>query len=448
MVRFARRGAVGAMLAVALSADFAGAVLTPKMQGLKDISVGVGEQIPGGFVGVGARGMGMGGAQVASVLDGTALFWNPGALTRVRRVELLSSLSHGRPRASADVGFDARVPTDASIAFTSLNSLILTAPYPAYRGGLTFALGVSRPDDYGYRARRDGLVGLKGERYQQSDALHQEGGLSQYAMGMGVEVSPTVSLGFSVIWYHGSVDVRRELTLLEQIGAPPDSLAGTYRQHNKINGISMTVGTIVRLPLGFQLGAIAVPPVTYTLEGTWGDQYEEAIGPNIFYYDYQENRLRYKIKSPWQLGLGLTWATYALSFSTDLWYLDWRRARFEGNPYGTSSGINSETFFEDRYRQTFRWHVGGEVPVTFIYKYLRAGYYYNPDPFQGPMLDTGEGLTYVTSGHYYTIGMGWLFDKVLTADVAFVYGGDRYRTGEITEKRTTRRLFLTLAFRL
>ncbi len=35
-------------------------------------------------IGAGARGMGMGGAQVASVNDATAGYWNPAALTSVQ----------------------------------------------------------------------------------------------------------------------------------------------------------------------------------------------------------------------------------------------------------------------------------------------------------------------------------------------------------------------------
>ncbi|HOT37004.1 MAG TPA: hypothetical protein PLT86_10100, partial [Candidatus Latescibacteria bacterium] len=53
-----------------------GVALTPKMQTIKDISVGVGEQLPSGWVGLGARSQAMGGTLAASTIDGTALFAN------------------------------------------------------------------------------------------------------------------------------------------------------------------------------------------------------------------------------------------------------------------------------------------------------------------------------------------------------------------------------------
>ena len=41
-------------------------------------------------IGAGARGLGMGAAQVASVSDGTAGYWNPAALTGVQDVPSIS----------------------------------------------------------------------------------------------------------------------------------------------------------------------------------------------------------------------------------------------------------------------------------------------------------------------------------------------------------------------
>lgn len=433
---------------------------TPRLQTLKDISVGVGEHLPSGFTGVGARAMGMGGAQIAGVLDGSALYWNPAALTRVRRVELLGGLTHGRPEASASVAMPTpgqAVLTNASTATTALNAAVVTVPYQVYRGGLTFAFGVTRPDDFGYRARRNGPVPLgmsvldtagQAHGYDQQDEVRQSGSLSQYAMGMGVEVSPSISLGFSVIWHHGNAKVTRNVSLLARAGTPPDSLTGTYRQSNGMSGVSLAIGTAARLPYGFSFGAVALPPVTYELEGTWGDEYAEAIGQNVFLYDYQEHRLKYRIRSPWQLGVGLTWATYALSLGTDLWYTDWRQARYSGSPYGRKSSINAETFFEDRYRQRLRWHIGGELLVPWVSAYLRGGFYYDPDPFRGPVLDTGESVITRHAGRYYTLGAGWLFENALSLDAAFVYGGDRLSIGSVTEDRKTRRFFLTFGFRL
>ncbi len=428
---------------------------SPVLPDVKNISLGIGEQVPTGFIGVGARAMGMGGAQISSVYDGTALYWNPAALTRMRKIELFGGLGHFSPSSTAEVGAMEPEENSAEASFTRLNSAVLTIPYPTYRGGLTFAFGVNRPADYGYRGRLDGEVQIAPRttsfttRYEQWDYVRQEGGLRSYSMGMGIEVSPQVALGMAVSWHSGSVDVRREITLVEAAEQTlPDSLVGMYAQENDIKGFAFTFGTTVALPYGLQWGAVAIPPVTYSHEGIWGDAYSEAIGDQIRDYDYQENYLKYKIRTPWQLGIGLSWTTYAFTLSSDLWWIDWTQARYDGEPYDASVGVDPATFFEDRYDPQFRFHIGGEALVPFLETYLRLGYYHNSDPFSGPKLDSSADLRYRDRGNYYTVGFGRLFDQVLTMDVALVYGGSEYVAGTIAEKRTSTRLLVSAAYRL
>jgi hypothetical protein len=46
-------------------------------------------------IGAGARGLGMGGAQVASVQDGTAGYWNPAALVHIKEHPSLNTILPG-----------------------------------------------------------------------------------------------------------------------------------------------------------------------------------------------------------------------------------------------------------------------------------------------------------------------------------------------------------------
>ena len=427
------------------------ALASPVLPTLNNISMGVGEQLPNGFSGVGARAMGMGGAHLSMVQDGSALFWNPAALTRVRRMELLGGLGQMQPSSKAEVGVQSPVSRSESANFTTLNAAVLSIPYPAYRGGLTFAVGVNRPWDYGYRSLREGRVEYDGTAYTQSDRIRQEGGMRGYSLGMGLEVSEEISIGLSTTWYRGSVDVRRDLSLQEISSvALPDSLIGVYKQNNDIKGFGFMFGTTARLPFGLTMAAVAVPPITFEHEGAWGDAYYEwlqgEIDGNI--YSYQENRLKYKIKTPWQLGVGFSWASYAVALTTDIWYIDWTQARYEGAPYDASTGINSEEFFEDRYNTQIRVHIGGEFLLPVVDTHLRLGYYHNADPFEGPVLDTSESLRYVSSGNYFTVGLGRLFGQVMALDVAYVYGGDEVSLGAIREKRTASKVYATVAYRL
>lgn len=422
--------------------------LTPKMQTVKDISIGVGEHLPTGWAGgIGARSLSMGGTASAVNIDGTALFTNPSQLTGVRRTEILASLTTNRVGSTVDLGSPS-FRESASATGTALNTLVISAPYPVYRGGFTFSLGYARRADYRVRTGRSGIVSLQGQSFRQSETLRQEGGLSDYSMGFGVEVSPTTSFGLGLRWQQGSVDVRRDVTLVAQAAAPADSLVGRYRQRNSIDGLGMLFGTHTVLPAGFQLGLSICTPTKYSLDGTWGDEYHEAIGASVYHFDYLENKLKYKVKSPWEFGAGLAWTTYALTVATDVWYTDWQQARFEGNPYGAGSAIDADTFFENRYRGSLRWHVGAEVLVPRVNTYLRAGYWRSADPFRGPLLDTGEPLTVAGPTRAYSMGAGWLIDRVLSLDVAGVWRAGRTNTAQAAEKSTDRRFALSAGFRM
>lgn len=421
----------------------------PKLPDIRDISLGIGEYVPTGFTGIGARSMGMGGVSLATVNDGSALFWNPAALTNVRRVELMGGLGHMKSSPSTSVVPGTPRASHGSLSFTRLNTAILTAPYPVYRGGLTFALGASRPVDYTYRSQREGTESIRGTDYHQEDIIRRDGGISEYAIGMGVEVSPNVALGFAAHWLSGGVNIRRDLTLQQLGSSMPDSLYGLYREDTDITGFAFTVSTSARLPLGIKLGVSARPPVTYKVDGTWGDAYEEAVGTQIYTYNYRESPLKYDIKGPWKLGVGMSWVTYAFTAGADVWFEDWTQASFSGgSPYENISGVNTDTFFEDRYSSKLRVHLGVEALIPWIHTVARVGYYRNPDQFTGPVLATGEPVRYDSEADFFTFGLGWLIDDTVTLDVAYVVGGDTYRTGSLTEKRASSHVFATVAFRM
>ena len=54
------------------------------------------------YFGIGARAMGMGGTAISIVDDGTALYWNPAGLARIRATELTATLSHEKAKATTE----------------------------------------------------------------------------------------------------------------------------------------------------------------------------------------------------------------------------------------------------------------------------------------------------------------------------------------------------------
>src|SRR4030067_2225510 len=92
----------------------------------------------------------MGGAQIAAGDDGSALWYNPALLTRIRNTELSGTLSHQRVTNNTTGNSGIRIPesrfvnTEASVNNTTLGGLWAIFPVPAEQGGLTLGFSVNR----------------------------------------------------------------------------------------------------------------------------------------------------------------------------------------------------------------------------------------------------------------------------------------------------------------
>ena len=98
----------------------------------------------------GGRASGMGGAQIAAGDDGSALWYNPALLTRIRNTELSGTLSHQRVTNNTTGNSGIRIPesrfvnTEASVNNTNLGGLWAIFPVPAEQGGVTLGFSVNR----------------------------------------------------------------------------------------------------------------------------------------------------------------------------------------------------------------------------------------------------------------------------------------------------------------
>ena len=77
----------------------------------------------------GGRAAGMGGAQIAAGDDGSALWYNPALLTRIRNTELSGTLSHQRLTNSTTLA--RRSSPEAKVNNTSFGGLWAIFPVPA-----------------------------------------------------------------------------------------------------------------------------------------------------------------------------------------------------------------------------------------------------------------------------------------------------------------------------
>jgi long-subunit fatty acid transport protein len=154
----------------------------------------------------------------------------------------------------------------------------------------------------------------------------------------------------------------------------------------------------------------------------------------------------YSVTRPFSFGFGLTGAFEHLSLTTDLHYTDWSQLDFDYD----NAALNETPellFILDNLKEVLSWHFGAEYLFPAQGVNLRAGYFVDPLPVDGQFIESQR--------KYFTMGAGFLLDRIMTVDLAYVHGGyelrDQWREAGpdvVFADQKTRRLFVTFAYRI
>jgi len=397
------------------------------------------ENSSGNFFGIGARGIGMGGAQIAAGLDGTALVYNPALLARIRRIELLAGISH---QSYSNDGNTIPATTDnASIlpsdgrskSFTNLNALNLSIPVPTYRGSAVVAFGINRSMSFDH-------VFQYARGYVLNDATElgtelSSGGVNQYSLGGAMDLSPRVSVGVSLNLYHGKEDYTWEYHYEESGANPQEELVKQYITAD-YTGISAKVGLSYNPNERLSLGLIVESPISFSIDGE--DLVLDWSYPNVYEYELQH---------PFTFGAGFSYKVQRFNFAFDAYYTDWTQMKYTEYP----DLAIANRLIDEYYRETIRFNAGVEYILPLAGTKVRAGYIHDPLPYADNLIEDDR--------NFVTLGVGFLVDRVMTVDIAYVHGSYEFarpypdEDNNISvfdasfEKYTADRIFITTAFR-
>jgi long-subunit fatty acid transport protein len=383
------------------------------------------------FAGVGARAMGMGGAYIAIAEDFTATYWNPAGLAQIRRIELYGGLSHFRDEAR--VHFYG-TPRTTQLSRTRLSAIGLVFPMPTYRGSLVFSAGFNRVKSF------DSVFGIEGvsaqDRVHKTGKITEEGGLGIYSIAGAVDVSPSISLGVSMNIWDGDDAFSQTLVTVDSTGVQKK---GYLSLDDEYDGINIKLAAMVKTPIGLRFGMTLETPVTYTIEEDWEEQDD---GDKYFGF------VEYEVSMPYQFGLGVSWTfSNLLTVAADAVYSDWTQVRYNKSLWEDMTKEEVNENIQTRYKDTLRFHVGGEFLLPVIPITLRTGFYRNPIPFIGPRESGDPKIEITNKRNYVTFGAGTLIDQVLAIDIAWVKGISQQKEGERTEKHEEDRVFMSAAYR-
>jgi long-subunit fatty acid transport protein len=356
----------------------------------------------GNFFGIGAGQMAMGGAGIAATRDGAALYYNPAALARIHRIEFQVGLTHEKWTNTTSQPPDrytgyTSTQNSASIhkTKTRFGSFNLALPVPTYRGSLTLAFGVHRfssfdQADLFHVIDRNG--GLTIEDYSRK---YDDGGIYLYSGGLGVDVSPSVSLGLALNIYAGKDRYNYYYYYIDDRDGSSDEQ--TIRIEEDYIGVSIKGGLLARPNSHIAFGLTIESPLDYQVGYTYIDDYEQ-------YY------IEYDLKRPFVFGAGFAVRFSTLALTGDAEYIDWGQLNYNDNRAMEYYNI----LMADLYRDVVNLRAGAEFNIASAGLSLRGGVFSNPLPYKEQYIqDDRIG---------YSFGLGWLIDGVLMLEGAYVNG--------------------------
>ncbi len=403
--------------------------------------------------GVGARAMGMGGAQAAAVNDITAIIHNPAALAKIPRLEAQLGLDLWKRSIDTSLASsrgNGTVTSDTD--FSGLGTLGIAYPVPTRQGSLVFAAAYNRVKDFTGRFRAEGYSDILKGNYTGESI--EDGGLGLFSFAGAVDISPEVSLGASIdVW---SGNYQRDNRQLLNDPDEPYSTLDINGADDTITGVSvkpaflytkdaLRIGGFVRLPMTYHIEEKNYDEGYVRDDGDYFQLYE-FIDPSSDFNDIDSrDKLTYKIKAPMQFGFGLAFGNPGSTIlAFDVNYENWKQAKIE-YPVDYAAEPN---YFLDKYKTAVSWKIGIEQPL-FHNSVIRAGYMRHPLTFKGPRsYDSGSPVITVDNERdFLTFGVGSQLDRTFRLDAGYAHGFWSSKESPRTDKERRNSLYVAITYR-
>ena len=393
----------------------------------------------GNTFGLGARTMGMGGAFLAVADDFTSLYWNPAGLAQIRKFELYGSLSHSEQR--VDTKFTRGRTAEVDSSKTRPNSIGLVYPLYTTRGGIAFALGYNRPQNFDSTIAVRGLDPSSDSVFSGLDVdemTSNSGGIGIWSFGAGVFISDSILLGGSIDFWHGSSlnELDSAAADINNIDPEIDSFAFQDSVDRVYSGLGGRVGVLAFAGENVTLGGTVTLPVDLEVSEIWEQvtivEFDDGEGD----VEGDDGSILFDIERPFEFGGGVAIKLLEkrLRLAGDVQFTDWTQTEY--NPLPAEDAQNN---FNRYYDSTIQVRVGAEYRIPVIETSVRVGYFRDPIPFQDREIDSDRD--------FLTIGVGKIFDQIIKIDVAYMRGSWEQSSNLLTESQTSNRVFVSAGYR-
>lgn len=401
---------------------------------------------------VAARPTGLAGAYVAAGNDVHSLVYNPAGLAQIKRIEVSLGI-HQEYRDAKNVFYGN--PTEVDSRSGGIDALSAAYPFPTYRGSLVAAFGVYRiysslfnDDRSGENTRADTIEDF---------LLQQSGSVYSYNVGLGIDLSPALSGGFSAFMIDGTVDAltQYDYTLLHWV--PKTSVFVKDDVSFDLTGYGGRIGAQFFVHRNFSGGVCFTTPIWIRTKGngvTEITQYRDNAADS---FDEEVSIVNDDYLIPFRFDLGLAFSARNTLLAVEIGYSDWAQATINRERF--RDGTTLETVF----RTVYDYRAGAEVSIPWVPACLRAGYAYRPYPSKYLQLERIDYSEYfdglVASGeriqkiatydqrHQYSLGAGVVVGSILKIDAAYIYTTGERAIDWLTDESSSSRLLLSASYR-
>jgi hypothetical protein len=358
-------------------------------------------------------------------------------LTRITRSELSGTLTHQRFTNETTLYGSVAIP-EAKVSNTRLGSLWGTYKVPTYQGGMVIGFSVNRVKSFDRIFRYASSPDWLRNPFSSSGwggGEDETGSLWAWTFGGAIELSPQATLGLSLDIFDGTDDYIFFFDSTDTFA----NYRYSYSQNigDEYTGVSGKLGLTYDLDNNFNLSGIIGFPTSLTVDQTT-DIYEYD-NQNLNAQDYFTTSYRYTL--PFWLGLGAQVKMEDLTLAGDVIFKDYSQLKYRSG-LDDIGGLNMSV--KEYYDETVTFRVGAEYVIRPTGTRLRAGYYREPIPFQ--VID----YNVKTHPHFFTFGAGFLVDRSVMIDLAFLTGSWEREDRSIgsQEEYRANRFMMTVSYRL
>jgi long-subunit fatty acid transport protein len=386
------------------------------------------------FSGIGGRAVGMSEAVTASVLDGTALLYNPAGLVRVKRLEFYGALSNERVKCvSSWLASPTSPATTDNFTKTRLNSLSLTVPVPTYRGSLVLAFAVNRTKSFDRTFTfASGTIGIASQ-----NALEQAmGGMREWSAGAGMEISQHLAVGTTLIYYRGDEDYSWDYTANFQgedmFGSTQyvDQISSTY------SGVGIRLGMIAEVNPYLTLGLTIDSPTRFKIKQDYSQVTIESGNRHETVGSYE-----YDLQHPFSFNAGAAFRISTFTLEGDIGYADWSQLE-----YKSEADKPNNKALQKYYSDAVQLRFGAEYVIPQYGVVLRGGFKHDPLPIAGTLMSN----QIEKNRNSFSAGLGFLIDRIVMLDIAYAHASYKLYDGErdVSSKYTSDKVLLSVGYRI